>query len=125
MPTDYSLLRKFKNCKELQQKVDVYFNLREKEKRPFTLSGLALSLGVDRVTLLYYNKGEKVSLPADEKQCIVNTLNQAKSRCEEYAEDSLFIGKNPNGAAFALKNNYKGWKDKQEVEVTKPLLILK
>ena len=37
--------------------------------------------------------------------------------CQQYAEESLFIGKNPTGAIFNLKNNYE-WKDKNETDLT-------
>ena len=37
--------------------------------------------------------------------------------CHNYAENSLYSGKNVVGAIFNLKNNYN-WKDKNETELT-------
>ena len=127
MPTDYALLRKLKDCKSVQKKVNAFFSLREKQKKPFIICGLARALGVSRMTLLNYEKNEKTSLSPEESKCMVDTIEAAKSRCEEWVEDSLFTGKSVLGSIFNLKNNYRNWKDKSEVEVDakKPLLILK
>lgn len=100
------------------QKLDMFGNkIFEKEKgkkteipvmvqyKPYTISGLARTLGMTRETLSQYEKKDKFS----------DTIKRAKQMCEQYAEESLFIGKNPTGAIFNLKNNY-GWKDKTETE---------
>jgi len=113
----------FKSC--WTQKVDLYGNLiyiKDKKGKktnkkvmvqfkPYTLSGIAVTLGIDRDTLLNYSKKKK----------FVGTIKRAKQMCQQYAEESLFIGKNPAGAIFNLKNNY-GWKDKQETEHTGSLI---
>ena len=73
-----------------------------KEFRP-TMSGLALSLGVDRKTITNYaNKDE--FFPA---------IKKARARVELALEQHLYT-KNVTGAIFNLKNNF-GWKDKQDV----------
>mgnify|MGYP006921309821 CR=1 FL=1 len=122
---------KYKTVKELQllidayfescwaQKIDMFGNLMyfkengKKTKRPvmiqikpYTITGLALSIGTTRETLLDYQAKNQFS----------DTIKRAKDACQNYAEESLFVGKNPAGAIFNLKNNYGQWKDKQEVD---------
>lgn len=74
--------------------------------RPYTITGLAFSIGTSREGLLNYEKKDKY----------FDTIKRAKDACHRYAEESLFIGKNPAGAIFNLKNNYQDWKDKQEID---------
>ncbi|MFE5643256.1 terminase small subunit [Rhodococcus sp. NPDC056516] len=78
------------------------------QQKPYTMSGLALALGVNRRTLLDYSKKDQFS----------PTLEAAKARCESYAESQLF-GPFANGAKFNLINNYRGrhqdWSDRQEL----------
>ena len=96
---------KFKNEKELQKKIDAWLKSCKKEKRPLTITGLALALDTGRNVLIDYGNRDQFS----------NTVKRAKLLCENYAEESLFLGKNVAGAIFNLKNNY-GWKEKQEIE---------
>lgn len=81
------------------------------EQKPYTMSGLARALGIDRATLLDYSRKEKFS----------RSIEAAKARCQEYAEGQLF-GPYANGAKFNLVNNYQGkyvpWADKQSVDHT-------
>jgi len=106
---------KFKTPKILKEKCDKYFHdclyeinkdgeevLRE-HQIPFTITGLALALGTSRATLMNYEKKEKY----------FNTVKEAKTKVENYAEKRLF-GNNATGPIFALKNF--GWKDKSEVD---------
>jgi hypothetical protein len=131
---------KFKSVEDLQKKIDRYFrscwtqkldmfgnplfiknkNGKKTNRRllvqfkPYTITGLAVALDTDRATLIHY----------EAKQRFFNTIKSAKERCQQYAEESLFIGKNPAGAIFNLKNNYGDWKDKTEIDATikgKPL----
>ena len=96
---------KFKNEKELQKKIDAWLKSCKKEKRPLTITGLALALNTSRDLLVDYGNRDEFSY----------TIKRAKLLCENYAEESLFLGKNVAGAIFNLKNNY-GWKEKQEIE---------
>lgn len=122
---------KFNSVEELQARIDQYFSscwtqkidafgnpmfLRDKkgEKtnkkimvqfKPYTISGLAFTLEMVRQSLINYEK----------KDGFLDTIKRAKQRCEAYAEEQLFVGKNVVGAIFNLKNNY-GWKDKTETE---------
>jgi hypothetical protein len=124
---------KFKTVQELQKKIDEYFKscwttkldmfgnpiyVKNKEGKktdelvivqikPYTITGLAVALDTTRETLLDYEEKAKYS----------DTIKRAKQKCHNYAEDALFIGKNPTGAIFNLKNNY-GWKDMKETDIT-------
>jgi len=74
---------------------------------PYTMSGLALALGMDRKSLLNYSKDEKF-FPA---------IKAARNRVESDVERRLMEGKATTGAIFNLKNNFD-WKDKSETDVT-------
>ena len=106
---------KFKTAAELEKKIQEYFDSCDKEKRPYTISGLAVALDTYRSLLLDY----------EEKEEFYYTIKKAKQKCEKYAEEMLFRGQVVAGVIFNLKNNYKNWKDKQEVEhsTDKPLEI--
>lgn len=132
---------KFKSTGELQVAIDSYFDacdphlesrlvesgINERgetifaqrkimtEQRPYTVSGLARALGITRDTLLNYS----------ERPEFLDTVESAKERCHEYAENQLF-GKSATGASFSLKNNW-GWKERQEIDHTtdgKPMQAL-
>lgn len=117
--------RQYKTTEELEKKINEYFescfsyvfnrdgeiikdskgNLIKKQTRPFTVCGLADALDLSRQSLLNYSKEEKY----------FDTITRAKRKCEVYAEERLFDKDGCNGAKFSLINNYKNWKDKQEV----------
>lgn len=102
---------KYQTVEEVQKLIDKYFKscIRtdpetgvETYVRPLTMTGLANALDTDRMTLLDYQKREAFS----------STISKAKRKVEEYAEEQLFVGKNPNGVIFNMLNNYKGkWQD--------------
>lgn len=77
------------------------------EQQPYTVSGLALAIGVTRQTLLNYK---------ERGSGFFDSIQQAVQRCEAYAEAQLY-GPGANGAKFNLVNNYSGeykpWADKQ------------
>lgn len=79
------------------------------QMKPFTVSGLAVALKVDRQTLLHY---EKVSPE------FFSLIKDAKNKCQAYAEEYLFSGKSVNGAIFSIKNNYTDWHDTRREEIT-------
>ena len=121
---------KFKNKEEMQEKIDNYFKECEGEvlknedgsiftdkngmpvivgARPLTMSGLANALGFSsRQSLLNY----------EGKKEFMDTIMRARARVEQYTEERLFDKNSANGAKFSLANNFEGWKEKQEVEVT-------
>jgi len=105
----------FRTVQELEEAIELYFmtdayiNVGAEEggkeqARMYapTMSGLALSLGVDRRTITNYaNKDE--FFPA---------IKKARSRVEVALEQRLY-GQTVTGVIFNLKNNF-GWCDKQE-----------
>jgi len=110
----------FKSPEELQKKIDAYFHECEirtrkivtksgdvvdvSDPRPLTLSGLAVALDCDRLTLLRYS--------ARDKFC--STISRARERCEAYAHESLWIPGIGRGVAFSLQNNHEGWSERHE-----------
>ena len=118
---------KYKSKKEIQEKIDAYFNECEGEplvidgvvatdkygepiivgKKPLTVTGLALALGFNsRQSLLNYQ----------DKPEFMDTIMRAKSKVEQYAEERLFDKDGANGAKFSLANNFEGWKEKQQID---------
>ena len=102
---------KYKTVEELQEAIDNYFTVDafmtnssgESEYLP-TMAGLALSLDVDRRTIVNYSHNE----------AYFPTIRKAKAKIESFIETRLY-GNNVTGCIFNLKNNFD-WKDKQEVE---------
>lgn len=73
-----------------------------KNRRPPTVTGLALALGFNsRQSLLNY-QGKK-------EFCEV--ITRAKTRIEMYTEERLFDKDGAAGARFSLQNNFKGWNE--------------
>ena len=98
--------RKIKSVEELEEKIELYFTQCKEEERPYTMSGLAYALDMDRRTLLNYSSRSEFIL----------TIKKARDRIQQYAEERLF-GNNVTGVIFNLKNNF-GWEDKKQVEST-------
>lgn len=125
---------KFKSARELQRKIDEYFescyeerwfesepgkwmpvndrngNIIRDQVRPFTITGLAVHLETSRETLLDYEERDEFS----------DTIKRAKAKIENYTEEQLFDkgARNMTGIIFNLKNNYGRWQDKSEVDAT-------
>ena len=95
---------KYKTKEEMQEKIDKYFAECDKERDPYTVTGLAMALDIDRRTLLNYS----------EKDEFFPTIKKAKLRVENYLEKRLIKDSSTTGIIFNLKNNY-GWKDNVEV----------
>lgn len=113
----------FKTAKELQKVIDEYFDWCEnriktiwdesKQKEivvnnpaPYTMSGLARRMGIDRHTLLNYA----------EKDEFLATIKAARERIHEDVETRL-MEKQATGAIFNLKNNF-GWRDESHTDIT-------
>lgn len=102
---------KYKTVEELQEAIENYFavdafvtNASGKPEYLPTMAGLALSLDVDRRTIVNYSHNEQY----------FPTIRKAKAKIESFIETRLY-GNNVTGCIFNLKNNFD-WKDKQEVE---------
>jgi hypothetical protein len=115
---------KYKTAKELQDKIDDYFNKPtrfrevwhdgERVKIPiFTITGLVLHLGFcDRASFYdYENRNEDFS----------HSIKAARTFIEREYEELLHSG-NCTGSIFALKNF--GWKDKSELEQTTTVTMM-
>jgi hypothetical protein len=118
----------YKTPEEMQERIDAYFNscygeyvtdpegnlMTDKhghpvmtKPRPLTITGLALALGFS---------GRQALLNYEDKEEFMDTIKRAKSRIEQYAEERLFDKDGVNGAKFNLSNNFKGWREKQEID---------
>ena len=94
----------FKSVKEVEEKINAYFNYCEEKEKPYTMSGLAYYLGIDRKTLLNYSKNEEY----------FHTIKKARDKVQMQLEENALSNKaNPTFTIFNLKNNFD-WKDKIE-----------
>ena len=94
---------KYNTAEEMQEKIDNYFKECDYNNKPYTVTGLALALDLDRKSILNYS----------EKEEFFHTIKKAKLKVENYLEERLINDTSTTGIIFNLKNNY-GWKDKQE-----------
>lgn len=99
--------RAFKSVEEVEEKIKAYFNYCDEKEKPYTMSGLAYYLEIDRKTLLNYSKNEEY----------FHTIKKARDRVQMQLEECLYRLGNNSGVIFNLKNNFD-WKDKMEVEKT-------
>lgn len=97
--------RKISEKKELQKKIDDYFEKCNKNKEPYTITGLCIALDICRDTLSEYMKNDEFS----------DTIKKAKLKVENYLEKHLITDSSTTGIIFNLKNNF-GWSDKRELE---------
>ncbi|MDK0651602.1 terminase small subunit [Clostridium perfringens] len=108
---------KFKSPKELQAKIDAYYEWAKENKKHITITGLAWFLDTNRQTLLRYEEDDSEllkSVSEDVRQAFRDTVKRAKARIEMEYEESLYNKNSAVGAIFTLKNNYN-YVDKQEV----------
>lgn len=99
---------KFETPEQLESLVESYFTMCDQEKKPYTITGLAIWLDTSRETLLNYT----------ERPEFFDTIKRAKIRCENWVEEGALTNRiNATSAIFNLKNNY-GWKDKTEQDIT-------
>ena len=106
----------FQSAEEVQEQIDEYFERCQIEGKPLTMTGLAVALGIDRKTLLNYQKREDY--------IIFPVVKSARQIVQRYMEEHLFGKQQVAGAIFSLKNNFE-WVDKREQEVTirPPVLV--
>ena len=81
---------------------------------PYSVTGLALALGMSRQTLLEY-EGEVEGREKKDPE-FADTIKRAKLRIHNYLELNLY-SPSPTGTIFNLKNNFD-WKDRVEQELT-------
>lgn len=96
----------YSSANDMQKNIDKYFIECDEKEKPYTMSGLAYALDMDRKSLLNYSKDEQ----------FFPTIKRAKEKVEQQLEENALMGKaNSTFTIFNLKNNY-GWKDNIEVE---------
>ncbi|MCC3870272.1 DNA-packaging protein [Terrisporobacter mayombei] len=112
---------KFTDPEKLDIQIEDFFKWCNENNKIPTVTGLAVHLDTDRLTLLHYeNSLDNTAydkLDYDVKVRLINSIKRAKQRVESEYEQALFNKNSAVGAIFTLKNNYK-WVDKQEVEQT-------
>lgn len=112
----------YKTPEDMQKIIDEYFEWSDNRTKkvwddkaqkefmisdpaPYTMSGLARRLGMERNTLIEYAHKDK----------FISTIKKARERVHEDVEIRLMEGKNQTGAIFNLKNNFN-WKDAKQYE---------
>ena len=75
--------RKFQDVKKLEDDIESYFLKRDRLKKPYTITSLAVHLDTYRDTLLDYENHE-------DKKEFRHAIKNAKARIEARAEDYLF-----------------------------------
>ena len=96
---------KYRSATQLDKYIQDYFRQCDEDKRKYTITGLAVHLGMTRKMLIEYG----------ERETFKKVILTARSRIEQQVEEILLSGKSQAGAIFWLKN--AGWTDKQEIEV--------
>lgn len=100
---DGKRILKVKSAKQLQERIDAYFEACREDEEPVTITGLALAVNVSREVLLNWG-------PDDD--CF-SMIKQAKLRVQ-HAYEKRLIKRGNTGDVFALKSF--GWSDKPENE---------
>ncbi|NTU49504.1 MAG: hypothetical protein HGA87_01175 [Desulfobulbaceae bacterium] len=95
----------FTSAEDMQNAIDSYITECNENNRPYTVMGLALSIGMCRDSLCEYAKKGEFS----------DTVKRAKAFVQMSVEERLMSGTNATGSIFWLKNN-AGWKDMQALE---------
>ena len=107
--------RKYSNVIELQKLIDEYFEFCDLKNRPYTITGLALWLDMDRKGLLRFQ--------TDYEDEFCHAITRAKERVQEFVECCLFRKGIAQGVIFNLKNNF-GWEEKVDATVNNAVTII-
>jgi len=100
--------KKYDSPEKMQEDIDKYFKECRENDRPYTMTGLAIALDMDRKTLLNYRKEEGY-------EPFFHTVKSARDKVERFLEEKLLTDNAVTGVIFNLKNNFD-WKDKQEID---------
>jgi hypothetical protein len=101
---------KYKTPEELIEVITNYFNECDKCRKPYTISGLALYLGLTTETIRRYEKDYGNTEFAE-------IIKRAKQTVEVYTAEATFDNKRFQGAKFNLENNF-GWSSKQDTNLS-------
>ena len=86
----------FNDVKEVEEKINAYFNYCEEKEKPYTMSGLAYYLGISRQTLVNYSNQDQ----------FFDTIKKARDRVQMQLEENALSNKaNPTLTILKLKNN--------------------
>ena len=114
-----------------QPQYDKEGNLLRVQIRPWTLSGLALYLGISTPSLKRYEKSgidtilDEMRVKTSDKQTFAKVLAQAKQKVEMGAETRLYDSEGFRGAQVVLNNGF-GWLTKKEqADIERDLGLLK
>jgi len=95
--------RKFQSVAEMDEAIQSYFD--DPKSLPYTITGLALFLGMTRKGLIGYEDRDEFG----------NTIQRAKEFVEHCTAQRMLAGEGWGpGHIFVLKNNY-GWKDTHDI----------
>ena len=98
---------KFESVEHLQKLIDAYFESCDESGEIYTVTGLAMALDTDRITLIRYS----------EKDGYSNTIKKAKQKIENQMVSRALRGEyNSAVSIFLMKNNF-GYQDKVDVKV--------
>ena len=132
--------RKFKTVEQMEKAIAAYFDecdvrtvemvtkqgevVTVTKPMPYSMSGLAETIGISRQRLLDYN-----ARTDEYGQGFRTTITHARARVERNLEERMYDGVgSPRGHEFGLKNNFK-WRDKHELEhsgaIKGPLVIIR
>ena len=100
---------KYQDPEAFQIGIDNYFADCDATGKPYTITGLCLSLGTTRETIREY----------EARPAFVYAIKQAKEKVANYAESMCYKARNPAGAIFLAKNH--GFRDTQQLDITSRL----
>lgn len=108
--------RKYKTVEEMSKRIDEYFDLMDKLKKPYLVTSMCIHLDLDRVNLLEYEKLDEFH----------NTIKKAKSKIKCYAEEQLFKHNGQvAGVIFNLKNNWSDdYQDEKKIDLGDDLNVV-
>ena len=93
--------------------------------KPWTVSGLALYLGISTVSLKKYRQGmidsllDEMRAETDDYMTFSSVVLQAKQKIESYAEERLYDRDGQQGARFVLDNAFQWVSRKEQAEIDK------
>ena len=106
-----------------QPQYDRNGNLIRVQIRPWTLSGLALYLGLSTPALKRYEKSQidtildEMRIKTTDKQTFAMILAQAKQKVEMGAETRLYDSEGFRGAQFVLNNGFRWMTQKEPADI--------
>lgn len=123
---------KFQDADELEEAIAEYFTECDKKNYPYTVTGLAYTLGISVSSLRdYRNAIDDITVLTQLDESVRHDLSiivkRAYMLCEQYAERRLLDSKctkSPVGYIFALKNFGRDFVDKQEIEQSNKNIVV-